>query len=274
MSATLLLPFAKRLPDEQFVSPEEVPRGQACNCVCPGCEHPVVAKQGTEKAWHFAHAKASDCANAYEKSVHELAKQLLRERKLLRVPAFSVKQTAWDAFGTPISAEEVVFDSKLVNLDTCVAGKALGEVTPDLVGAVGERVILVEITVFHRLMPEKKDRLLLTGNAVVEIDLGLFKSVQASRERLEYELFDNTRNRRWIFHPRENEVTARLQIQLQASLMNPRYGLRSIRTSRLSETPMRLIAKLSWQQYWPPRPRPFASSTPWNGGNQSAIACR
>jgi competence CoiA-like predicted nuclease len=64
MSAALLLPFAKRLSDEQFVSPDEVPRGQACNCVCSGCEHPVIAKQGTEKAWHFAHMKASDCANA------------------------------------------------------------------------------------------------------------------------------------------------------------------------------------------------------------------
>ncbi len=218
MSSALLLPFAKRRPDEQFVSPDEVPRGLACNCVCPGCEHPVVAKQGTEKAWHFAHAKASDCANAYEKSVHELAKQLLRERKLLRVPAFAVKQTAWDAFGTLITAEEIVFESKLVNLDTCVAGKVLGEVSPDLVGAVGDREILVEITVFHRLMPEKKGRLLQTGKAVVEIDLGVFKSLQASRELLEYELFGNTLNRRWIYHTRQDEVAARLRTQLQAQI--------------------------------------------------------
>jgi len=218
MSAALLLPFAKRLSDEKFVSPDEVPRGQACNCVCPGCEHPVVAKQGTEKAWHFAHMKASDCANAYEKSVHELAKQLIRERKLLRVPAFAVRQTAWDAFGTPISAEEIVFESKLVSLDTCVAGKVLGEVSPDLVGAVGDREILVEITVFHRLMPEKRDRLLQTGKAVVEIDLGVFKSVQASRELLEHELFGNHLNRRWIYHPRQAEVAARLRTQLQAQI--------------------------------------------------------
>lgn len=218
MSAALLLPFAKRIPDEQFVSPDEVPRGQACNCVCPGCEHPVVAKQGTEKAWHFAHAKSSDCANAYEKSVHELAKQLLRERKLLRVPTLTVTQTARDAFGTPISAEEVVFESKLVPLDTCLTGKVVGEVTPDLLGAVGGREILIEITVFHRLMPEKRDRLLHTGTAVIEINLGLFKSVQASRELLEQELFENAQNRQWIYHPRQAEVATRLRAQLQTKI--------------------------------------------------------
>lgn len=225
MSAALLLPFAKRVTDELFVSPDEVPRGQACNCVCPGCEHPVIAKQGTEKAWHFAHAKSSHCANAYEKSVHELAKQLLRERKLLWVPTLTVTQTAHDAFGTPISAQEVVFESKLVSLDTCLAGKVVDEVAPDLLGAVGGREILIEITVFHRLMPEKRDRLLHTGTAVIEINLGLFKSIQASRELLEHELFENAKNRQWIYHPRQAEVATRLRAQLQTKIEESKVKL-------------------------------------------------
>lgn len=77
----LRMPFAKRISDGRCVSAEEVPRGLDCNCVCPECGHPVQARQGTERAWHFSHAKAGDCADAYEKSVHETAKQLLRERK-------------------------------------------------------------------------------------------------------------------------------------------------------------------------------------------------
>ncbi len=218
MSTALLLPFAKHLPDEQFVSPEEVLRGQACNCVCPGCGHPVIAKHGTEKAWHFAHAKASDCADAYEKSVHELAKQLIRKRKLLRVPTLSFTQTARDAFGSPISAEETLLESKAVSLDTCVAGKVLNDVAPDLIGTVGDRAILVEITVFHRLMPEKSERLLQTRKATIEIDLGVFKNIQASRELLEYELFENPLNRRWIYHPRQDEAIARLRTKLQAKI--------------------------------------------------------
>lgn len=215
MSVALLLPFAKRLSDDRLVGPDEVSRGQACNCVCPGCEHPVIAKQGTEKVWHFAHTKASDCANAYEKSVHELAKQLLREQKVILVPKLIVAVSARDAFGRSIHEQETVFESRPVRLDSCVCGKPLGGVTPDVFGTTKGREVLVEITVFHRLMPGKRDRLLEAGKASFEIDLSLFKTVQATRKQLEQELFENQNNRRWIFHPRQAEVAARLEKTLQ-----------------------------------------------------------
>lgn len=215
MPIALLLPFAKRLSDNRLVSPDEVVRGQACNCVCPGCEHPVIAKHGTEKVWHFAHAKASDCANAYEKSVHELAKQVLRERKVILVPKLLVAVSPRDAFGRSIHEQETAFESRPVRLDSCVCGKPLGGVTPDVFGTTNGREVLVEITVFHRLMPDKSDRLLETRKASFEIDLSLFKTVQATRELLEQELFENLNNRRWIFHPRQAEVAARLEKTLQ-----------------------------------------------------------
>ena len=33
----------------------DVPRGAACACFCPDCSSPLIARQGTEKEWHFAH---------------------------------------------------------------------------------------------------------------------------------------------------------------------------------------------------------------------------
>lgn len=217
MSIAHLLPFAQRRDGGQLVGPEEVPRGLACNCVCPACGHPVVAKHGTEKAWHFAHAKASDCAHAYEKSVHELAKQMVREQKRLRLPALTVCVAGRNLLGLPITVEKQVFASHLVALDSCVAGHAKGDVTPDLIGERNGREVLVELTVFHRLMPEKKERLLKTGLAVMEIDLGLFKGVQATRALLEHELFENEANRRWIYHPRQHEVALALEDELRVS---------------------------------------------------------
>lgn len=215
MAIALLLPFAKRLSDDRLVGPDEVPRGQACNCVCPGCEHPVIAKHGTEKVWHFAHAKTSDCASAYEKSVHELAKQMLSERKVILVPNLLVTVGARDAFGRTIHEQEAIFKSRLVKLDSCICGKTLGGVTPDVFGTTNGREVLVEITVFHRLMPDKRDRLQETRKASFEIDLSLFKTVQATRELLEQELFENPNNRRWISHPRQAEVAARLEKTIQ-----------------------------------------------------------
>jgi hypothetical protein len=33
----------------------DVPRGAACGCFCPECKSPLIAKQGDEVQWHFAH---------------------------------------------------------------------------------------------------------------------------------------------------------------------------------------------------------------------------
>lgn len=33
----------------------DVQRGAACACFCPDCSSPLIARQGTEKEWHFAH---------------------------------------------------------------------------------------------------------------------------------------------------------------------------------------------------------------------------
>lgn len=214
----LLLPFAQRVSDGQLVSPDEVPRGLACNCVCLGCKYPVQAKQGTERIWHFAHAKAGDCAGAYEKSVHEAAKQMMRDRKELWLPALSVSVQAVDAFHRQQSEAASIFERRLVQLDSCKAGQVIDGVSPDLVGTLRDRKLLIEVTVFHRLMPEKRERLQATGLAILELDLSEFKTKQATRESLEAALFDRYDNRRWVWHPARAEVDERLREKLRQRL--------------------------------------------------------
>lgn len=215
----LLLPFASRVADGQLVSPEEVPRGLACNCVCLGCGHPVQARQGTERIWHFAHARASDCVGAYEKSVHEAAKQMLRDRKELFLPALTASVHAVDSFHLQQVASETIFESRRVLLDSCKAGQVLDGVSPDLVGTIRDRQLLIEVTVFHRLMPEKRARLKATGLAVMELDLSEFKTKQATRESLEAAVFSREDNKRWVWHPASAPVEERLRVQLRERLV-------------------------------------------------------
>lgn len=219
---TLTLPFARRLSDQQLVSPDQVPRGLACNCVCPGCEHPVLARQGTEREWHFAHSKSDPCGDGYEVSVHELAKQLIRDRRELLLPAFEAAVSARDAFGQVLDEKQIFSGSRLVSLDTCVTGRARQEVTPDICGTLNGKEILVEITVFHRLMPEKRERLVETGLPSFEIDLSSFKVKQATRSLVADAVFSETGNRKWIYHPRIAAAEADLQAKLDVRLIKSR----------------------------------------------------
>jgi len=50
------IPFGLRENDKAIVDVYEVKRGRECGCICPSCRTPLIARQGEEKVWHFAHA--------------------------------------------------------------------------------------------------------------------------------------------------------------------------------------------------------------------------
>ncbi len=58
---------------------EDVPNGNACECICPACGEPLMAKnQGTIRKHHFAHQSGAECEYAYESMLHLLAKEKVR----------------------------------------------------------------------------------------------------------------------------------------------------------------------------------------------------
>lgn len=201
-----------------MVSPDEVERGAQCKCVCPSCSVPVIARQGTEREWHFAHAKGGSCDAGYEVSIHELAKQLLRQRRSPTLPALSASVSATNAFGHLITESEELAPAAAVQLDTCRIGVECGDVKPDLICNADGRDIHVEITVFHRLSADKKARLEKTGVPCLEIDLSELKTTQATRDGLEAALFAKTNNWAWVFHPRIASVSQSLRERLDAKL--------------------------------------------------------
>ncbi len=78
---TNLVPFGLR--GGRIYAVEEVSRGIKCQCVCPDplCGKHLVARQGTDKVWHFAHAGDQDgslCGGG-ESGLHKYAKQVLCE---------------------------------------------------------------------------------------------------------------------------------------------------------------------------------------------------
>ena len=68
-----------------FVS--DVPRGLACQCRCVVCDEPLIARQGTVREHHFAHASGREpCDVSHESLLHQYAKQVIVEEGGLVVP--------------------------------------------------------------------------------------------------------------------------------------------------------------------------------------------
>lgn len=71
----------------------DVPRGAACGCFCPVCNAALVAKQGYELDWHFAHEAGTErpeCRAGAMNLLRRLAIEELNRRGLVLLPDYSV----------------------------------------------------------------------------------------------------------------------------------------------------------------------------------------
>lgn len=91
----LLLPFARHIPTGKTVAPEEVERGNACDCECLFCGAPVQARHCNTKANHFAHQpKVIDddnpCPACFERCIFWMTKRILEEGTEIAVPEYKL----------------------------------------------------------------------------------------------------------------------------------------------------------------------------------------
>ncbi|HEY9278377.1 MAG TPA: competence protein CoiA family protein [Methylotenera sp.] len=69
----------------RMIGIKEASNGLACDCTCSCCGDRLVARQGKQKDWSFAHESGADCAGAIESALHKAAKQILAEEKSLYI---------------------------------------------------------------------------------------------------------------------------------------------------------------------------------------------
>ena len=75
------------------VNIDDAAHGKACNCFCPICHKPLIARNSkplneAKRVHHFAHSKGCNCEASDETVLHKLAKQIILEEKALMLPTF------------------------------------------------------------------------------------------------------------------------------------------------------------------------------------------
>jgi hypothetical protein len=90
----------------------DVPKGAGCGCFCPTCKSPLVAKQGFENEWHFAHEASQErpeCAIGAENLARSLGIEHLRNlhaRGGLVLPPYTTHagvSTLWLSRSVPVT---------------------------------------------------------------------------------------------------------------------------------------------------------------------------
>jgi hypothetical protein len=89
------IPFGERYADGELVDVHSVERGAKCRCRCPSFKTRLIARQGEEKAWHFAHdtrgnpGRTEDaCEYSFYVSVRLMARQVIGTALTLALPEY------------------------------------------------------------------------------------------------------------------------------------------------------------------------------------------
>ncbi|NTV70425.1 MAG: hypothetical protein HGA71_09790 [Azonexaceae bacterium] len=183
--------------DGRIRSVEEVARGLACECVCPSCGAPVIARQGEIREWHFAHSTESDCEGGTETALHLAAKQLLLESGGLTIPEILVQREVRLPDGR-VGKGEARRPERWIDFQTVEAEKTIGSIRPDIVAVVGHTMLFIEIAVTHFVDEEKRAVLASYEVPAIEIDLASLQGEHWSWERLGECVIENARLKRWV----------------------------------------------------------------------------
>ena len=175
-----------------FVS--KVPRGLACQCHCVVCGEPLIARQGTVREHHFAHASGREpCDASHESLLHRYAKQVIQEAGGLTVP---VDPCVAETLGLNSDAVPTVH-LELVQIE---AEKTLQNVRPDLLGYTNQGLaIAIEVAYSSFCDPVKIAQFAGMGLPALEIDLRTFTPEGFEPDAVRRMVIDELHGKTWLW---------------------------------------------------------------------------
>lgn len=191
MTNTIKLPCGIN-KDGNLVYIDEVRNGKNCECFCPGCKQPLVARNsGKIRKHHFAHLNAVECEHGFQSALHYIAKDLFLE----------MKEFTFVKNGEPVRYK----------IDDVILEKKVGDIIPDILIICDGKVFILEIYVTHKLDDDKKQIIKDYKISAIEIDLSKSPRESLDRETLRQELC-NTEKYSWLYDADNDLIEQKRQI--------------------------------------------------------------
>jgi hypothetical protein len=188
------LPYG--LKDGNLVHISNVDKGLKCGCVCPACNHPLVARKGEKTVHHFAHHNSSECAKSVETALHLCAKEILERRRKIRLPKVEVEFNSY-------RDNWVISDEMVIEFDKVRLEYMMDKIVPDVFVYVKGRPLLIEITVTHQTEASKINKIMGLGLSCLELDLSRIKR-EISLEELEEIVIERVEHKGWLHNERSS----------------------------------------------------------------------
>lgn len=198
------------LKEYNIVSIDDVENGKRCNCICPECFSPLVAKnKGKIKTHHFAHALESVCSGGIESALHLLAKDLLLKTKQIFIPDFKYYFEEFRVEKVLIKSNRV-FTFETVKLEEKISIEN-ETIIVDALCITDNKQLIIEFAKTHFIDEAKKEKLKKLGIACLEIPIS---SGEQERKEFLKQLQSFFFKSNWIVNRKgENEIES-LKVKL------------------------------------------------------------
>ena len=206
----------------KLVHISEVESGLDCECICPACKTPLVARKGDIRTHHFAHHQGTDSAACVETALHLFAKQVIAEHKKIRIPEDLLVAKGVDLYGK-IHQRQMLITSALIEFEKVGLEVHKGTYRSDATGYPYENQDLdIEIRVSHEVDKEKQEKVRDADTCMLEIDLSELDRDASPEEITQAVIIDAPRT--WINNPVHQAEKARLQREVDQEVLEANKG--------------------------------------------------
>jgi hypothetical protein len=219
MEARLI--FGAKRDGSGLVSIKEAKNGIECDLICVGCKDNLIARQGEEREWHFAHENTC-YDHCIESAVHALAKEVLIEEKKIFVPRLDFIKK----YGG------------IASIDDIGSEVSFGDIRPDIIAKIYDKPVLIEICVHHEMDLEKKAKVSAYGFDCIEVMLLPWMEREDVRKALL-----NGSSSRWVINGEEErerqiellrqEEERKKRAEEEARLREERWALKKKRLEEM-----------------------------------------
>ena len=197
-TGNLKLPFGLS-ENGAIVHVSNVERGKSCNCVCPSCGSSLIAAKGVKNQHHFKHASNNECVVGLESAIHLAAKQIIMERRQIRLPEYTIIESALDSRGKMhVESKTIVKNGRVISFDSVNEEYALNGMKADILGIKKNEKLIIEIFYRHKVDDQKIDKIKEANISVIEIDLSDLTQEDLKDWETFWSCINNPKRTQWL----------------------------------------------------------------------------
>src|SRR3990167_2303419 len=187
---------------------DDAENGKKCNLVCSSCKSSLVAvNKGRQKQHHFRHDVVIECEGGLESAIHLAAKQMIMEKKRIKLSEYIVSESETDSKGKKHTEEFaiVVRDGKNMLFDDVQEEKELYGMKADIIAEKGSIQLIIEIFYRHKVDDLKIEKIKKGNMSAIEIDLSDLSAEDVKDMETFWLCVNDPRRVRWLHNVKDNE---------------------------------------------------------------------